>query len=268
MNMNPGNTAYFEQSEVWDENYRRTPGEEARLKATLEHIPADVETLLDVGCGSGIFVNECASGDRRRFGRVAGADISEEALKSVRTEKHHCQITALPFEDREFDLVTVLEVLEHVSSVDIEKALNEISRVADKYVLATVPNKENLCQNLVICSKCLCCFSPWGHVRSFVSGDMEGLFSEFELITCKTIGPVVERLVYHPAVKGASLLSRRPAMPQNAICPQCGYRHETSSEASPDNSNSGTVLKKTAKSLIGTKLKKEKWLLALHKRSS
>jgi ubiquinone/menaquinone biosynthesis C-methylase UbiE len=50
--------------------------------------------------------------------------------------------TSLPFNDRSFDTVLILEVIEHVAN--IEGVLGEAFRVARKNVLITVPNSENI----------------------------------------------------------------------------------------------------------------------------
>lgn len=53
----------------------------------------------------------------------------------------HADVTALPFTDHAFDVVTMLEVLEHIPAT--EQALSEVCRVASRYVLLSVPSKED-----------------------------------------------------------------------------------------------------------------------------
>jgi ubiquinone/menaquinone biosynthesis C-methylase UbiE len=50
----------------------------------------------------------------------------------------HGDATKLPFANRHFDVVTMLEVLEHIP--DTNAALHEIMRVARRFVLLSVPS--------------------------------------------------------------------------------------------------------------------------------
>ena len=44
---------YFEQSIFWDKNYLNDQAEKERIEITIENIPMDVRSILDVGCGNG-----------------------------------------------------------------------------------------------------------------------------------------------------------------------------------------------------------------------
>lgn len=94
--------------------------------------------ILDVGCGSGGNINLLAE-----FGQVTGLDVSEEALKFARNYNFVSLVRAdaksIPFPDRSFDLVTSLDVFEHIE--DDKKALRESFRVLKNggFILLTVP---------------------------------------------------------------------------------------------------------------------------------
>ena len=85
--------------------------------------------VLDVGCARGFHVLFL-----RKFGVEAyGVNISryaiERAPKSVKRYLFvtDCEHENLPFPDRYFDLVTMLEVIEHLSNYD--HALREVNRI-------------------------------------------------------------------------------------------------------------------------------------------
>ena len=84
--------------------------------------------ILDVGCGTGANLEMLA-----QFGEAEGVDISDEALefccaKGLKTHKGLAE--ELPFENESFDLVTALDVIEHLD--DDILGLKEIHRVLRK----------------------------------------------------------------------------------------------------------------------------------------
>jgi ubiquinone/menaquinone biosynthesis C-methylase UbiE len=112
-----------------------------RLIADL-NLPEGLE-ILDIGCGTGAMLDEL-----ERFGRVVGADFSEEALafcrkRGARVDKQYRLVRAdarcLPFESNSFDIVSAMDIIEHI---DHDKAaMAEIYRVLKPggRLLATVP---------------------------------------------------------------------------------------------------------------------------------
>jgi ubiquinone/menaquinone biosynthesis C-methylase UbiE len=81
---------------------------------------------LEIGCGTGIILSEI-----NKIAKDAkGIDLSEGMLKKSLEKGLNAKIadvTKLPFQDKEFDLVYSCKVLAHVK--DIKKALAEIYRV-------------------------------------------------------------------------------------------------------------------------------------------
>src|SRR5687768_5084734 len=81
---------------------------------------------LDLGCGTGLNLDSLS-----RYARPVGTDFSEEALKFCRERGHQllckADAAALPFQDEEFDIITALDVIEHLD--DDLAALREIRRV-------------------------------------------------------------------------------------------------------------------------------------------
>ena len=87
-----------------------------RLEWIAEHAPLGGAAVLDVGCGGGILAEAMA----RRGARVTGIDLSEKALRVAELHLHESRL-AVRYEKSsvedyvgEFDVVTCMELLEHV----------------------------------------------------------------------------------------------------------------------------------------------------------
>jgi SAM-dependent methyltransferase len=82
--------------------------------------------ILDIGCGTGATLDHLS-----RFGEVQGVDVSPLALEYCRERGHRrvlcASATDLPFATASFDLVTALDVIEHLD--DDLRGLREIERV-------------------------------------------------------------------------------------------------------------------------------------------
>ena len=94
--------------------------------------------ILDLGCGTGTML-----GHLRAFGTVRGIDADERAVAFCRARGEErvelLESNRLPLPDDSLDLVTALDVLEHIE--DDRGALAEIARVLRPggTLLATVP---------------------------------------------------------------------------------------------------------------------------------
>jgi ubiquinone/menaquinone biosynthesis C-methylase UbiE len=145
--LQPTNSAEFYQEFFADEHLSQY---EEDLRSVLRHeeIRRVVDSLpvgmraLDLGCGVGHILSILPSGFKK-----VGVDYSLSSLKLARRHlpEPDSLVNAsgqlLPFDDSTFDLVTCLEVLEHLE--DDEKAVSEISRVLKPggYLIASVPNQ-------------------------------------------------------------------------------------------------------------------------------
>jgi len=143
---------------VWDkaavqryEEWLQTPegafalGREKRLLAHLiSGWPRRGQRLLEVGCGSGLFLEMFweAGFD------TTGLDLSPHMLAAARArvntrvDLHLGSADLLPFDDKEFDFVALITVLEFVP--DPLAALEEAFRVARKGLLVAFLNRYSL----------------------------------------------------------------------------------------------------------------------------
>ncbi len=152
--------------------------------------PAGMQ-VLDLGCGCGEFLEILG---REGFS-AAGADGNSGQIETVRNAGFKaalCDLNlGLPFEDDSFDLVTCLEVIEHVARAEF--LLTEIRRIlkAGGVLLLSTPNFAYL--NYRIHS--LWGEGPWNegiHLRYFTRSTLATLLLDagFVLIDRNSYGPV------------------------------------------------------------------------------
>jgi len=112
----------------------------------LAHSSLGKKTVLDVGCGYGLYTLSIAQVAKRTI----GIDTQEEPLREARknrvklnTSAEFIKATAehLPLRDSCCDIVLVLEALEHIENQG--GALKEANRISKRlgYLVVSVPNK-------------------------------------------------------------------------------------------------------------------------------
>ena len=135
--------------------------------------------ILDIGCGTGAMLEELSD-----FGTVTGADFALEALHYCR-ERNPDQTLAradarcLPFATGSFDVVTAMDVVEHIDND--KAAMSEILRVLKPggRVFVTVPAYQSLWSEHD---------EALHHYRRYTSGSLKDVFQR--------VGLQVERLSY------------------------------------------------------------------------
>lgn len=131
----------------WPESYGAA-GIQDRVQKLGTLRPLCGHRLLDVGCGNGSYTIELAA----RFDEAVGVEIEPGRLNDFRQRLeslgcppnlsvYEMSAEELVFPDEHFDVVTAIEVIEHI--VDPERAAQEIYRVlrADGVFLITAPNR-------------------------------------------------------------------------------------------------------------------------------
>jgi len=95
------------------------------------------KTVLDAGCAWGFLVEAFRNHGVEAF----GVDISEYAIQNVHPEiKPYCWHGSItkPF-PRKYDLITCIEVLEHMPMLEAEKAIENLCAHADEIVFSSTP---------------------------------------------------------------------------------------------------------------------------------
>jgi ubiquinone/menaquinone biosynthesis C-methylase UbiE len=167
---------YYESASFWEGEMLQDDNNKLRIKLTADLIPKGVKSLVDVGCGNGMFLNYLQK--IRADLELLVIDRSETALSFVNTQKKVGDIISLPFEDNSFDCVTCLEVIEHLPHNIYEIALKELTRISKKYVIISVPFNEKIEDSYNKCPKCLSIFNYELHLRKYVKNDMAFLLNK------------------------------------------------------------------------------------------
>ena len=98
------------------------------------------KNALDVGCGQGCFVAAL----RKHGVKAEGFDFSKYALEHHHPEckkewlKLHDATKPWPYKDKSFDLVVCLDFYEHIYEEDLPKVLDEMFRVARKWIFLQI----------------------------------------------------------------------------------------------------------------------------------
>lgn len=119
---------YYDQYGSWYDKERRTGYYELINELEIDYIAPHVKNrdVLEVGCGTGIILNEICKVARE----ATGIDLSSGMLEDSRRKGLNviqANVLSMPFEEGAFDAVYSCKVLPHVP--EIVEALKEIRRV-------------------------------------------------------------------------------------------------------------------------------------------
>lgn len=150
-------------------------------------VPMDEElNVLDFGCGPG-FMWEHVIGTRAKW-KYTGLDFSSESVDITlgKAGKHpqfvkaeHILGTPTPLSPLQFDVVFLIEVVEHLKDAHLEKTLAEAERLLKPGGVAVIstPNEEDLSEATRFCPECGSIYHQWQHVRSW---SLDGLASRLQ----------------------------------------------------------------------------------------
>lgn len=188
-----------------------------KLELVKRWIPTGVKNIIDIGCGNGIISNALAANYE-----VLGVDISETALAYVQTAKLQASATAIPLPENSYDLVFSSEMLEHLNDQDLYLACSEMMRLSKRYLLISVPHREQLAKSLLQCSSCGHVYHAYGHLHSFDKALLQELFPGCKQLKSTIFGPLERD--WNPALLWIKhKLAHQYFHPNAAVlCPHCG----------------------------------------------
>lgn len=115
------------------------------LPLVLDTIPEDIESLLDLGTGRGTVGALCRIYRETRM--VVGVDFHLPYLSFVKEYSLYDELLRidlregqLPFKERSFDVVTLIEVIEHLPKRAGHQLIRESERLAKRRVIISTPN--------------------------------------------------------------------------------------------------------------------------------
>jgi SAM-dependent methyltransferase len=104
-----------------------------------EHLVRDFRpaSALDAGCAMGFLVEAL----RKRGVEASGIDVSEYAIGQVEESvAEHCEVASLtePLAGR-YDLITCIEVLEHLPTTETDRAIANLCAATDRLLISSTP---------------------------------------------------------------------------------------------------------------------------------
>lgn len=153
--------------------------------------------ILDYGSGKAHFTNLLLQFKRAN---ISSSDFSEKAVnyaqaafKSKKNFKGAYLLKTLPSDIKKesFNIVFLLETIEHLTENYLNATLREINRILQKNgkLIITTPSNENLIANYVHCPDCGAVFHRMQHMRSFSETKLAKLVDSynFSKILCHSL---------------------------------------------------------------------------------
>lgn len=132
----------------------------------------NARNVLDYGCGPGFLIPYLMD-----MGiEVSAVDLSGELsvalnkkFRGKRFFNRAITIEQLAEVTERFDVITVIELIEHLNDRHLKQTVRDIKRLVsdDGIIIFTTPNDEDLSKEIVYCPECSHVFHRWQHVRTW-----------------------------------------------------------------------------------------------------
>jgi 2-polyprenyl-3-methyl-5-hydroxy-6-metoxy-1,4-benzoquinol methylase len=182
---------------------------------------ASARSILDFGCGTGVFVARLLASTGAR---VSGTDLSERSLEAThRLNVAHRnfggahRVDSLFRNDAGFDAITLLETVEHLYDEDLARVVDLVWRLAapGARIVVTTPNEEDLSRQSVYCPVSNVVFHRWQHVRSWTASGLASFMSarKFRPLEIERTDLIVGPVRYRAHATWRRISGRPPAVP-------------------------------------------------------
>lgn len=178
---------FSDYNDYW--NHRKAVGEVMRRWVVASDEIPDGSSVLDIGCGSGEFLEYLQS---RHTGLVLeGTDYSSVAVESIQARGFNARLVDITSEPigAEYDYITCFEVFEHIP--EAETALRNLKDAFRNQLIISVPNVGYIgCRmRLALCGRfpiTMCVYHIKEHVRHWTPRD----FSEWMKLEGLTVARI------------------------------------------------------------------------------
>lgn len=139
---------------------------------------------LDFGAGSGHVLQLLLDKGLNSAGFDPSPDRQALLLDKIGQHKNFLGVKGVDSKEQ-FDVVLLMEVVEHVLDEDFDKVLERVARFVKSggYLIVSTPNNENLETSSVYCPISDTFFHPWQHVRSFTPSQLSDCFKKLGFST-------------------------------------------------------------------------------------
>jgi 2-polyprenyl-3-methyl-5-hydroxy-6-metoxy-1,4-benzoquinol methylase len=151
----------------------------ANLAKLIKRYTGKNTTLLDYGSGPGFLIKHLLENRLE----VTALEFSADSLQKIKTTyegqtgfKGAYLIDELEKKNMRFDIITLIEVIEHLDDYYLDLTLKNIQRLLKPggYLVVTTPNDEVLSKSLICCPETGELFHRWQHIRSWNTVSLSG----------------------------------------------------------------------------------------------
>jgi 2-polyprenyl-3-methyl-5-hydroxy-6-metoxy-1,4-benzoquinol methylase len=151
---------------------------------------------LDFGCGPGYIWDHLVK--LRSAWRYTGIDFSERSVAKLKAKAEgnprfddafRVEALPTPLPAATFDVVTIIEVVEHLHDEYLHSTLTEATRLLKPgaHLVISTPNDERLEDTHKLCPDCGAVFHEWQHVRSWTPASLQAEVEAYGYALSRTV---------------------------------------------------------------------------------